>query len=130
MSLIRTVVLVATAIMLLPMDDHQPNKQGTKSASEAPAGFCERNPSTCAASRELLAELIRKSELALALGSQLLKEHMKANQQVSASDATAPRDSTRLVLQPRIEPMVPPLQRDATMHDRRTTYSMDYPRWR
>ena len=78
MSIIKTGLLLAVVVMLLPVDERkQVELAGTvSSAAEQTAGFCDRNPSTCGAGRELWALFVRKAEYAMELGAKLLREQL------------------------------------------------------
>src|SRR5262245_50006534 len=124
MSLIRTGILLAVGVMLLPVEERK-QAQFTSAASRAveeTATFCERNPSTCAAGSELWALFLRKAEFGLELGARLVRE------QLFGAPATGAQTAERR--QARHEPATgyPPSEPGSRP---KAQYTMDYPqRWR
>ena len=78
MSLLRTGILLAVGVMLLPVEDRKQVEltQTARRAAEETATFCQRNPSTCAAGSEIWALFLRKAEFGLELGARLLREQL------------------------------------------------------
>ena len=78
MSLLRTAFILAAVVMLLPTDEKkQQEVVGVAGAAvERTVTFCERNPGTCAAGRELWGTFLRKAEFGMELASKLVREQM------------------------------------------------------
>jgi hypothetical protein len=73
---------VFVAVLLLPSD---PQRQAelaahARSGVERAATFCERNPATCAAGRDLWASFVRKAEFGLDLASRLARNAVAQNE--------------------------------------------------
>ncbi len=64
MFLIRTAFWLVVLVLLLPTDKDQQNQiYGTaQTAVSDVAGFCDRNPQTCATSQEAFAVLVQKAQ--------------------------------------------------------------------
>ena len=110
MSLIRIAVVLSVVIMLLPTDEkRQADVAGVAGATfERTVTFCERNPSTCSASREMWATFVRKAEFGIELAAKLAREHLT---RAMAASEPATRDPSREIGRdyhrdyPRIEPL-------------------------
>lgn len=91
MSLLRTGVVLGAAIMLLPIDEHRTSQFGdsTGPAMDRKPTFCERNPATCAAGRELWGNFVRKAEIGMALATGLARDAMAGGRE-PASNPRAP----------------------------------------
>lgn len=118
MGLIRTGLVLAAVVMVLPVDERSQSEL-TASASRAvgqTATYCERNPVTCATGRDAWALFLRKAEYAVELAARLAREQLARAlappQPEPAAAANAP-------------------QRPETPAPRRNQYTMDHPsRWR
>lgn len=79
MSISKSALLLAAAVMLLPMEESKQTQLATAASqtAERSATFCERNPSTCAAGRDLWAVFLRKAEFGMELGARLVREQMQ-----------------------------------------------------
>jgi hypothetical protein len=69
MSLFRAVIVIGFAVLLVPIEEPQPDRLNGSphSGGERSASFCARNPHTCAAGPELWATFTRKAEHAIQL---------------------------------------------------------------
>lgn len=78
MSLIRTAVVLGAVIMLLPTDERRKTEFSDTAgmAVERTVTFCERNPGSCAAGRELWDTFLRKAEFGMELASGLARDYM------------------------------------------------------
>ncbi len=141
MSLIRSCLIIATAIMLLPVEEKKQTEftQTVAASAERTASYCERNPTTCDASRELWSTFVRKAEYATELGARLLREQL-------VRSITEPREPVHAIQQPlpaipvaqpvkpqpvRFEPAPAPVRPDNQQPPRRQAYPMDNAsRWR
>jgi hypothetical protein len=151
MSLIRSCLIISAAIMLLPLDEKkQTDFAATAShTAQETASYCERNPATCQAGRELWSTFVRKAEYGMELGARLAREQFlramtesreqapppaaHAVRGTSASTATPRTQPPVAQSRPRTEPPVPAVGRQEgnTTQARQQHYSMDYPsRWR
>ena len=141
MSLIRSCLIISAAIMFLPVEEKKQIEftQTLAATPEQSATYCERNPSTCQAGRELWSTFVRKAEYATELGARLLREQL-------VRAMTEPHEPGRAVQQPlalvpfaqaghpqpvRYEPVPPPIRPDHQPAARRQGYPMDNAsRWR
>lgn len=64
--------------MLLPTEEKKQAEFSVTAAqtAERTASYCERNPTTCQAGRELWATFVRKAEYGLELGAGLVREQV------------------------------------------------------
>ncbi len=129
MSIIRAGIVVAAAVMLLPVEEKKQAQLASTASltAERTVSFCDRNPSTCAAGNDLWALFLRKAEFGMELGATLLREQllrgMGEPQSVAApADVRAPAAAVpALPQQARVEPA----------QQRRAAYPMDHPpKWR
>ena len=75
MSLFRVAFFAGAVVLLLPTDERRQTElsNSAKSGIESAATFCERNPSSCAAGRELWATFLRKAEFGVELAARLAR---------------------------------------------------------
>lgn len=143
MSLIRTGLVLAAVIMVLPTEEKKQAELTSAAArgAEQTATFCERNPSTCGAGRELWALFLRKAEFGMELAAGLVRDQLaRANQPEVPTAAPVPPDRSavpRTIAQPAALylPPVDPTKATAAATvepiQPRRTYPMDHPsRWR
>ena len=78
MSLFRLMFVLFVAVLLLPSDPHRQAELAAhaRSGIERAATFCERNPGSCAAGRELWSSFVRKAEFGLELASRLARNSL------------------------------------------------------
>ncbi len=95
MSILRTGIILAGAIMLLPVDDRKQSEftAAASSSAERTASFCSRNPSTCDAGRDLWALFVRKAEYGVELGARLVREQLLATGSEAGSTGQRQRPS-------------------------------------
>lgn len=148
MSIFKTAIVLVAAIMLLPVEEKNQAKLASTAShtAERTTSFCERNPSTCAAGRDLWAVFLRKAEFGLELSARLMREHLlRATDDQRPVPAALPEHRGAAVAPLRGAPITPapPVAAVATAApqpsrlelpqppSRRTNYSMDHPsRWR
>ena len=126
MSLIRIAIVLSVAIMLLPTDEkRQSEVSGVAGATvERTFTFCDRNPSTCAAGREMWSTFVRKAEFGMELASKLVREQLTRG----AGTEPSTRDSSRDWAQPPAAgsyPRIEPLNQRGTL-----TRTDAVPQWR
>ncbi len=81
MSLFRTALVIAAAVMLLPVDEKK-QAQFSATASRAAAEtatFCQRNVDTCATGRELWGLFVQKAEYGVELGARLIRAQLMSD---------------------------------------------------
>lgn len=107
MSLIRTAIIVSVVIMLLPTDEkRQEQVAGVAGATvERTVTFCDRNPSTCAAGREMWSTFLRKAEFGMELASRLVRDQMARGGTTPASASREAQPPWSAGDHPRIEPL-------------------------
>ena len=119
MSIIRTGLVLAAVIMLLPADHtKQAELQGAAATTvEKTVSFCQRNPATCDAGSELWALFLQKAEFGMELAAGLVRAQLA--KQLSAPEQPAQR------YQHATQPIAPAYypQHSLTTADRR-------PQWR
>ena len=97
MSLIRTGFLLAAVIMLLPTDERRKSEMSgaAGSAVAQTVTFCERNPGSCAAGRELWDTFVHKAEFGLELVSTIARDYLaRGKEPAYATQTPAPRQPT------------------------------------
>lgn len=138
MSLFRGLLLVGFGLMFLSSEEKKQPHLSTAATeqTEQSVSFCERNPSTCAASRELGTLLLRKAEYGLEQGArllrdQLLRPNVSDQPRTFAADPIEPRRPQRPISTAQAAESEPtPLYLDPPPA-RRATQPMDNPsRWR
>lgn len=80
MSLVRNVLLLGIAVMLLPAEEKSQRAQmqtGAAQAVEHTATYCERNPGTCQAGRELWSHLQKKAEQGLEFAAHTVQQQFR-----------------------------------------------------
>ena len=93
MSIIRLGLLAGLAIMLLPADElRQAELSGAASqTAHRTATFCERNPSTCQAGREMWSLFLKKAEFGMELTAGLARDYMaRGREPAQAQPQTQP----------------------------------------
>jgi hypothetical protein len=100
MSLFRLAFVACLAIILLPVDTSRQRDFGTatRTGAETAANFCQRNPNTCAAGRELWSMFLRKAEFGVELAAQLARSALTHSEprQAEASRSTQPPQRTNI----------------------------------
>lgn len=95
MSLIRTFLLLAIIVIILPTDQNDQQRLYEKVAGTAnwAATFCDRNGSTCEATAEAWTTFVRKAEFGAKMAADLFSKHvMKQGEEVApANYAPAPQ---------------------------------------
>ena len=129
MSIMRTGILLAAAVMMLPVEENK-QAQLVSTASltaERTATFCERNPTTCAAGQEMWALFLRKAEFGMELASKLAREQfLRAMAEPQAKPRAAMEEKSAAFV-----PALPRQARTEAARQPRVAYPMDHPpRWR
>jgi hypothetical protein len=139
MSLFRTVFVVAAAVMLLPAEEKKQTEFASTAtrAAEHTATFCERNPSTCTAGREMWSLFLKKAEYGLELGARLLRDQLA---RAAAGDAAPGPTAAEPAVVParspaahhQVEPLylAPPARNEATTQRRSAQQQETGARWR
>ena len=127
MSLFKKAVLVAGIVMLMPTDARRQSEivGAAESAVDRTVTFCDRNPGSCAAGRELWDTFVRKAEFGLALTSGVARDYITRG--MESAHPTAP-----LAYKPPRHPPVPePAPRIEPASSRDTLTRTDVaPHWR
>lgn len=78
MSIIKTGIILAIAVMLLPADERKQTELAgmASQTAERTVTFCQRNPSTCAAGAEMWQLFLRKAEFGMELAAGLVREQL------------------------------------------------------
>ncbi len=135
MSLFRIGIVLAGAIMLLPVEDQkqaEPSATAMRTTQQS-ATFCERNPATCANARDGWALFLRKAEYAMELSARLLREQLGRS---LSNDGATPPAAQQAAYRPShtdfAGPATPALPMRAEQpRAQHRTYPMDNPsRWR
>lgn len=95
MFLMRSAFWLVILLLLIPTDKEQQNQiYGTAQAAlDDIAGFCDRNPQTCAKGQEAFAVLVQKAEYGADMIMALVEERGEARPASSApQSAAAPAD--------------------------------------
>lgn len=94
MSLLRTLLLLAIIVIILPTDQDDQRRLYEKVAGTAnwAATFCDRNASTCEATSEAWSTFVRKAEFGAKMAGDLFSKHvMKQGEELApANYAPAP----------------------------------------
>lgn len=92
MFLIRTAFWLVVLVLLLPTDKDQQNQiYGTaQTAVNDVAGFCDRNPQTCATSQEAFAVLLQKAQYGAGMLMGLVEDQTAAFADSTTSGASMP----------------------------------------
>ena len=137
MSLIRTGIILAAVVMLLPSEEKKQVEFASTAAltAQQTASFCDRNPSTCATGRDAWALFLRKAEYGMELGSRLLREQLVRGMSGDSTPVTPPQLPAHMMTPPaqhvRVEPLPPATAPRPEPAARRSAYQMDNaPRWR
>lgn len=90
MSLFRTAIVLGAIVMLLPTDEPRKAQVANVAgqAMERALTFCERNPATCTAGRELWATFVQKAQFGVELASNMVGDYM-------ARDTARPDNASR-----------------------------------
>ena len=110
MSLFKKAVLLAGLVMLMPTDARRQSELAgvAGTAVDRTVTFCERNPGSCAAGRELWDTFVRKAEFGLELASGVARDYMArgrdAERQTVPPAYQPPRNPPATETAVRIEP--------------------------
>jgi Family of unknown function (DUF5330) len=99
--LIRTAFWLMIIVLLLPTDDRQRSEvYGTAQAAvNDVAGFCDRNPETCAKGKDAFAVFVQKAEFGARMLMDLIQNKTKSNDELTPSE-TAPSSETSSMVEP------------------------------
>jgi len=100
MSLFRLVFVACLVILVLPIDTGRQSDllTATRTGAQTAATFCERNPNTCAAGRELWSMFLRKAEFGIELAAQLARSALTTaeTRRAEAARSTQPAQRTNI----------------------------------
>jgi hypothetical protein len=129
MSIIRTGLLLAVVVMLLPAEQKKQAEltQAASRTAEQTMTFCERNPNTCATGRDLWSLFLRKAEYAVELGAGLVRDQLMRG---AAPDAPAARHAGTAGAGATHSPQLEPVSASAQPQRRSAQQAEQPPRWR
>lgn len=128
MSIMRMGILLAAAVMMLPVEEKKQAQLASTASltAERTATFCERNPTTCTTGQDMWALFLRKAEFGMELASKLVREQF-------LRAMAEPQAKPRAAVEERAAAFVPAPPRQAraeAARQPRVAYPMDHPsRW-
>ena len=97
--LIRTAFWLMIIVLLLPTDDRQRSEvYGTAQAAvNDVAGFCDRNPDTCARGKDAFAIFVQKAEFGARMLMDLIQSKTGSGDELTPSETTPSSETSSMV---------------------------------
>src|SRR3990172_1542580 len=97
--LIRTAFWLMIIVLLLPTDQQQRSEvYGTAQAAvNDVAGFCDRNPETCAKGKDAFAVFVQKAQFGARMLMDLIQNKMRSGDELAPSETTPSAEPSSMV---------------------------------